>query len=128
MPALRDADPIRTARRGRAAHDVLVPDVPGWDRMSDIEARCQPAPDGWRCAVTVRDQHGSSNHDVTVSGDDATTLAAASAAEDVERLVYETFDFLLEREPKESIMRSFDLPVIERYFPEYPDEIVRRLR
>jgi hypothetical protein len=95
--------------------------------MSDIEARCQPAPDGWRCAVTVRDQHGSSNHDVTVSGDDATTLAAASAAEDVERLAYETFDFLLEREPKESILRSFDLSVVAQYFPEYEHEIRSRL-
>ena len=34
---------------------------------------------------------------------------------------------LLEREPKESILARFDLPVIERYFPEYPHEIRRRL-
>lgn len=96
--------------------------------MSEIEARCAPAPDGWRCTVTVRDERSSSTHDVTVSADDAARLAAASDVEGVERLLYETFDFLLEREPKESIMSSFELPVIARYFPEYPDEIARRMR
>jgi hypothetical protein len=95
--------------------------------MSDIEARCEPAPDGWRCAVTVRDGRGSSSHAVTVSTDDATTLAAAADAGDVERLLYETFDFLLEREPKESILRSFDVSVVSRYFPEYEHEIRSRL-
>ena len=95
--------------------------------MSDIEARCDPAPDGWRCAVTVRDEGGTSNHDVTVSSDDATSLAAATDRGDVERLVYETFDFLLEREPKESILGSFDLSVVSRYFPEYEHEIRSRL-
>ncbi|MBL7183234.1 MAG: hypothetical protein ISS50_02165, partial [Anaerolineae bacterium] len=44
-----------------------------------------------------------------------------------EDLVAESFRFLLEREPKESILRSFDLMVIGRYFPEYRREIVKRL-
>ena len=93
--------------------------------MSDIETRCEPAPDGWRCRVTVRDARSSSTHDVTVSGDvDATRLAAATDVGDVERLLY---DFLLEREPKESILSSFDLSVVSRYFPEYEHEIQSRL-
>jgi hypothetical protein len=95
--------------------------------MSDIQARCAPAPDGWRCRVTVRDEGGSTDHEVTVSSDDATSLAAATDAGDVERLLYETFDFLLEREPKESILRSFDITVVSRYFPEYEHEIRSRL-
>jgi hypothetical protein len=95
--------------------------------MSDIEARCMSAPDGWRCSVTVQDGRGSSSHDVTVSADDAVRLATASDAGDVERLVYETFDFLLEREPKESILRSFDLSVVGGYFPEFEHEIASRL-
>jgi hypothetical protein len=45
----------------------------------------------------------------------------------VERLLYETFDFLLEREPKESILRSFDLSVVSQYFPDYEHEIRSRL-
>jgi hypothetical protein len=36
-----------------------------------------------------------------------------------ELLVEKSFEFLLEREPNTSILRSFDLPVIGHYFPEY---------
>lgn len=44
-----------------------------------------------------------------------------------ERLLEESFRFLLEREPATSILSRFDLSVIERYFPEYSEEIRRRL-
>ncbi len=36
-----------------------------------------------------------------------------------EELVRRSFGFLLQREPKESILREFDLEVIQRYFPDY---------
>ena len=36
-----------------------------------------------------------------------------------ELLVEKSFEFLLEREPNTSILRTYDLPVIGRYFPEY---------
>ncbi len=39
-----------------------------------------------------------------------------------------SFGFLLEREPKESILGTFDLRVIGRYFPDYEREIARRMR
>ena len=45
-----------------------------------------------------------------------------------EDLIRRSFEFLLEREPKEAILRSFDLSVIARYFPEYEAEIARRVR
>ena len=127
MPTLRDGYPIRATQRRGATDHVLVPEVPGGSAMSAIETRCAPAPDGWQCAVTVRDDDGSSTHDVTVSDHDATALAAATDASDVERLLYETFDFLLEREPKESILRSFDISVVSQYFPDYEHEIRSRL-
>ena len=38
-----------------------------------------------------------------------------------------SFAFLLEREPRESILRQFELPVIERYFPGYEAQIRRRM-
>lgn len=41
-------------------------------------------------------------------------------------LVRRSFEFLLAREPKESILRSFGLSVIGRHFPEYEREIRRR--
>ena len=34
-------------------------------------------------------------------------------------IIARSFAFLLEREPNSSIMRTFDLPVIQRYFGEY---------
>ncbi len=40
-----------------------------------------------------------------------------------EELIKNSFDFLLERESKESILSRFDLRVISRYFPEYEQEI-----
>ena len=36
-----------------------------------------------------------------------------------ETLIQKSFEFLLERESNTSILSSFDLPVIQRYFPEY---------
>lgn len=40
-----------------------------------------------------------------------------------EELVKKSFEFLLEREGPESILPEFELSVIQRYFPEYEDEI-----
>jgi len=40
-----------------------------------------------------------------------------------EELVRRSFEFLLAREPKESILRNFNLSVIQRYFPEYDTAI-----
>ena len=45
-----------------------------------------------------------------------------------ETLVEKSFEFLLEREPNTSILRSFDLSVINRYFPEYERTIKKRVQ
>jgi hypothetical protein len=75
--------------------------------------------------VTV-DQAGScARYTVTVDPAYATRLAGVVPRE---RLIRSSFEFLLEREPKEAILRSFDLPVIARYFPEFEAEIGRRMR
>ena len=37
------------------------------------------------------------------------------------------FQFLLDREPKESILRHFDVTVISHYFPEFERELPRYL-
>jgi len=73
--------------------------------------------------VEVEDGRGATRHEVTARPEDVAALGGGASAE---RLVEESFRFLLEREPKESILRSFDLPVIRRYFPEYADEIGHR--
>jgi hypothetical protein len=44
-----------------------------------------------------------------------------------ERLVRETFAFLLEREPATSIMEEFSLEDVARFYPEFYDELRTRL-
>lgn len=75
--------------------------------------------------VTVREGATQTRHVVTVGADDAARLAGNPP--DVAALVRASFAFLLEREPKESILARFDLSVIARYFPEYEREIGRSL-
>jgi hypothetical protein len=70
--------------------------------------------------VTVTADGSSTVHDVTVSPQDVDRYAPGAQPE---RLLRASFEFLLEREPKDSILRRFDLPVIERYFPDYPRRI-----
>ena len=36
-----------------------------------------------------------------------------------------SFKFLLDKEPNTSILKSFDISVIEQYFPEYLDDLRR---
>jgi hypothetical protein len=80
---------------------------------------------GWRCAVRVVDEQGASDHVVTVTAEDLDRFDPG-ATEPTE-LVRRSFEFLLDREPKESILHSFDLPVISRYFPDYERTIRPRL-
>lgn len=86
---------------------------------------CQVAADGYLCHVVVGMDEGSTHHEVTFTNGDLSELGGNTT--DPETLVRGSFAFLLEREPRESILVRFDLPVIGRYFPEYPAEIQRRL-
>jgi hypothetical protein len=94
-----------------------------------IAVACEPAVDGagWRCQVTVGDDPGATRHEVRLSTEDLDRLGAAADVVGVEALVAASFAFLLEREPRESILPAFALPVIGRYFPGYETQIRRRL-
>ena len=81
-----------------------------------VEVRCSSDASGYRCTVAVSDASGKSQHVVRVSGTDFQRWGRGRSAEE---LVRDSFAFLLEREPKESILSEFDLAVIERYFPEF---------
>ncbi len=84
--------------------------------------------------VSVRDEPGGWIADVTVRGATTTRHVVRISRADHERygggdpadLVQRSFAFLLEREPNTSILRDFDLGVIERYFPEYASAMRRR--
>ena len=92
--------------------------------MTTMDVACEPTADGWSCAVRVTEADGASEHRVSVARGDLERLAPADAEPD--DLVRRSIEFLLEREPRTSILRSFDLPVIGRYFPEYEARISRR--
>ena len=81
-----------------------------------VEVRCTAEGDGYRCAVDVSDTTGTTRHVVRVSGNDFDRWRRGRSAEE---LVRDSFAFLLGREPKESILKEFDLSVIQRYFPDY---------
>ena len=67
--------------------------------------------------VTVDDGRGTTTHEVTVWPSDVARYAPDATPEE---LLEGSFRFLLEREPKESILGRFELPLIEQYFPDYP--------
>jgi hypothetical protein len=96
--------------------------------MTTITVRCSGhAPAGWTCRVTLTDgSRPVSSHEVRVRAADLRRLARSSA--DPTQLVERSFEFLLEREPPQSILRSFDLMEIARYFPDYEATITGRLR
>lgn len=66
----------------------------------------------------------ATQHTVTVTTDYADKLAGGKIS--TAELVRLSFEFLLEREPNTSILRSFDLPMIGRYFPEY-ERVIRSM-
>jgi hypothetical protein len=76
--------------------------------------------------VDVGSAGARTSHTVAVPEGLASELGWGQAAE--ADLVRESFAFLLEREPATSILRTFSLEVIGRYFPDFPAEIRRRRR
>ena len=90
----------------------------------DVEVQTRPTADGWSCEVSVLEGGTASRHTVVVGRDDLERLDPGAG--DPANLVRRSFEFLLDRERKESILAAFELPVISRYFPEYEAEIRRR--
>lgn len=76
---------------------------------------------GFEFQVTVREDGGETRHRVTMKR--ATYEKLGGGKSTPEHFVRAAFAFLLEREPKESILGQFDVSVISRYFPEFADEI-----
>lgn len=78
-------------------------------------------------AFSVRVTEGASHsaHRVTLQPGDYDRLAQGKV--EPAELVRRSFEFLLEHEPKESILARFDLTEIGRYFPDFERGIQRRL-
>lgn len=78
-----------------------------------------------RFQVTVAEGDSKSEHTVSLKPGYYEKLTGRRVSEEV--LIERSFQFLLECEPKESILREFDLSIIGRYFPSYETEIRKRL-
>ena len=65
----------------------------------------------------------TTTHTVTVTDQSLTDLTDNNVTKT--HLLEFSFKFLLEREPNTSILSSFDINVITKYFPDYRDEVRR---
>ena len=72
--------------------------------------------------VTVA-KTSTTTHTVTVTDQSLTDLTDNNVTKT--QLLEFSFKFLLEREPNTSILSSFDINVITKYFPDYRDEVRR---
>jgi hypothetical protein len=68
---------------------------------------------------------GGGTHRVTVPEQMVAELGLPE--NDLEGVVRESFEFLLVREPASSILPEFSLDVIPNYFPEFKEELPKRL-
>ena len=87
--------------------------------MARIKAVIRRDEDGWTAHVTVVDRV-TTEHDVRITKADQERYG-----DEVGDLVHRSFEFLLARESNTSILREFSLSTIERYFPEYAEEVRR---
>lgn len=89
--------------------------------MATIDTDCVTATDGWLCQVRILDDGSETRHSVTVTRADFQRLAGDDGTPD--DLVKRSIEFLLEREPKESILKSFALTDIAGYFADFEREM-----
>ncbi|MEW6059034.1 MAG: hypothetical protein AB1551_02655 [Actinomycetota bacterium] len=76
-----------------------------------------------RFHVTVTEGDTSTHHEVTLSAADFERLGGRYRTP--EDFVRACFSFLLEREPKEAILSSFEVGVISEYFPDFERRIIQ---
>ena len=86
--------------------------------MVEIEKRSQN-----EFTVIVEGKGGKTQHLVTLDDNYYHLLTQGRIGK--EDLIRKSFQFLLERESKESILAKFNLKVIKSYFPEFEGEIAR---
>jgi len=72
--------------------------------------------------VQVNEGDSQTTHKVELNRDEYQSLTDGKVS--AEEFIHCSFEFLLERESKESILSSFNISVISRYFPEYGREII----
>ena len=92
--------------------------------MADIAVtRIGETDEAFTFEVRVTETGDTTRHVVTVRRADSD--ATGDRYSEPEELVRLAFHFLLEREPKESILARFDLRDISTYFPDFDRELLR---
>jgi hypothetical protein len=76
-----------------------------------------------RFHITVSEGDSITRHEVTLSAADFERLGEHYGSP--EEFVRSCFEFLLEREPKSSILPTFDIAEIGIYFPDFERKILR---
>jgi len=77
-----------------------------------------PEADPQHFAVEIVSDDGTkTSHQVTLHND--LYIRLTGGLKSPEELVRASFEFLLDKEPKESILSTFDLAEIQKFFPEY---------
>ena len=89
-----------------------------------IEVRRQAGDDPLTFDVVVREDNEETRHRMTLAAAYFARLAPGVAAE---RCIEAAFQFLLDREPAQAILRRFDVDIIPQYFPEFERELPRYL-
>lgn len=64
---------------------------------------------------------GDNKYEITLDSDYWNDLTNEKITQ--EELIHNSFEFLLKRESADEILKSFNLKVIQTYFPEYEDEM-----
>lgn len=78
---------------------------------------------GWECTVQINEEDSSTEHLVTIP---FTTYSKLTGEQyPVEQLVTKSFEFLLKKESKESILSKFTLDIIGDYFSDWEQEMVK---
>jgi hypothetical protein len=90
-----------------------------------IQIRQDSGGDPLTFTVTIREGKSETRHAVAMSQADFARLSAGK--HNPTELIDAAFRFLLDREPKETILARFDVTVISRYFPDFASTLPRYL-
>lgn len=91
-----------------------------------LAVTCDHRGDAYRCEVRVGDDSGATRHMVAFEQAELDRLAPDGTTPVA--LVRAAFSYLLEQEPREQILRQFELDVIGRYYPGWQEAVRQRLR
>ncbi|HET7335727.1 MAG TPA: hypothetical protein VFI93_11455 [Rhizomicrobium sp.] len=86
-----------------------------------IAVTCVDKGDPLVFAVTITEGASETRHRVTMGKAHFAKLTPGEQS--AEQCIKAAFAFLLDREPKESILAEFDVSVIARYFPEFDSKL-----